>query len=105
METETVVPAWQWYKGLSDWYRSSPMDGFSQCPDKKIQYFDIDLDEFKVGKKFLKLGDWMEHAQWLQYIGVLSTEMQLLWHPTDVFGLKNTPELAILFEKGNGTAS
>ena len=47
----------------------------------------------------------MEHALWLQCIGVLSAEMKLQWRPTEVFGLRKTKELEILFEKGNGTAS
>ena len=53
----------------------------------------------------MKLRDWMEHVQWLQYIGVLSTENKLIWRPTEVFGLQRTMELEILFEKGDGTAS
>ena len=81
------------------------MDDFTQCPDQKIQYFDADLDQINVGWKSMKLRDWMEHVPWLQYIGVLSTEMKLLWRPTEVFGLQSTTELEILFEKGNGTAS
>ena len=105
VETVTVVPAWQWYKGLSDWFRSSPMDDFTQCPDQKIQYFDTDLDKIHTGRKIMKLGDWMEHVQWLQCIGVLSTENKLLWRPTEVFGLQRTMEFEILFEKGDGTAS
>ena len=47
----------------------------------------------------------MEHVQWLQYIGVLSTENKLLWRPSEVFGLQRTLEFEILFEKGDGTAS
>ena len=81
------------------------MDDFTQCPDQKIQHFDTDLDKIHTGRKIMKLGDWMEHVQWLQYIGVLSTENKLLWRPTEVFGLQRTMELEILFEKGNGTAS
>ena len=104
-EVVTVLPAWQWYKGLSDWFRSSPMDDFTQCPDRKVQYFDTDLDKIQFGWNSLKLRDWMEHALWLQCIGVLSTEMKLRWRPTEVFGLQKTKELEILFEKGNGTAS
>ena len=45
----------------------------------------------------------MDHAQWLQCVGLLSLSMTLLWRPTDVFGLETTKELEVLFEEGDGT--
>ena len=74
-----------------------------QCPDRKVQLFDTKLDQIQFGWNSLKLEDWIQHAQWLQFVGLLSVDMALLWRPTDVFGLKRTKELEVLFEEGDGT--
>ena len=101
--TALIIPAWKWYKGLADWYRSTQLDDFTECPDRFVPLFDTELDKIQFGWNSLKLEDWIDHAQWLQCVGLLSVNMTLLWRPTDVFGLKKTKELEVLFEEGDGT--
>ena len=86
--TTLIIPAWKWYKGLADWYRSTQLDDFTECPDPFVPLFDTELDKIQFGWNSLKLEDWQGLAQWLQSVGLVLVDMELLWRPTDRFGLQ-----------------
>ena len=90
---------------MADWYRSSPLDDFAACPDEHVQFFDTELDTAKFGWKSLKREDWLGLAHWLQCVGLISVDMELLWRPTDRFSLRRSRELEILFADGDGTTT